>query len=271
MPAGQHINSDELLKLLAGNETPSSDKFKELVIKIESHNILAKRFLLEGVPFVFQKSPMKYIIFREQVANNFGVGSQDVCIVGSAKLGFSPSPHQYGKPFSETSDVDVVVVSEDMFYKGSKELFSVMNRLEPSIHHIRPFLDGDNIPSGTKKPEVNLPDWKNVKETIRNFVYDNFNPGLLPGDNHLRMEIFEKIDSTAGLFLALEPQVFVSKIRARIFCNWKAAENYYSNTLREARNIFLGGNIETETDEAIEKELQPSLENKNEESKELSY
>ena len=30
--------------------------------------------------------------FREQVADRFHVGYQDICIVGSAKLGFSPSP-----------------------------------------------------------------------------------------------------------------------------------------------------------------------------------
>lgn len=50
--------------------------------------------------------------------------------------------------------------------------------------------------------------------------------------------MFDKISSTAGLFLALEPQVFVSRIRCRIFRNWKAAEEYYANSLRELKNYF---------------------------------
>ena len=72
---------------------------------------------------------MKYIIFREQVAECFGIGSQDVCIVGSAKLGFSPSVHQFGRPFSDTSDVDVVVISEPLFYRGSRVLFETLDQL----------------------------------------------------------------------------------------------------------------------------------------------
>jgi hypothetical protein len=81
-------------------------------------------------------------------------------------------------------------------------------------------------------------------------VYQNFNPGLLPHDHPLRTEIFDKISSTAGLFLALEPQVFVATIRCRIFRHWKAAEDYYANALRQAKNYFLKpGEVVPELDE----------------------
>jgi hypothetical protein len=85
---------------------------------------------------------------------------------------------------------------------------------------------------------VDLRDWATVKNALRNFVYQNFNPGLLPPEHPLRHEIFENMASTSGLFLALEPQVFVSKIRCRVFRNWKAAEDYYANTLREAKKAL---------------------------------
>ncbi len=224
---------DKMLKLLAGKDTPTPDDFKALVTGIDSHEVLAKVFLLEGVPFVFKDSPMKYVIFREQVAERFGVGSHDVCIVGSAKLGFSPSPYKFGTSFSTTSDVDVVVVSESLFYRGSRELLGVLERLEPALYKIRN--------PGPTPPVVSLQDWRSVKEAVRNFVYRNFNPGLLPFDHALRIDIFSKISSTAGLFLALEPQVFVSTIRCRIFCDWKAAEDYYANTLRQAKEQFTKG------------------------------
>ena len=83
-----------------------------------------------------------------------------------------------------------------------------------------------------------MKDWRKVKEAIRNYVFNNFNPGLLPDNNSLRQEIFEKISSTAGLSLALEPQVFVSRIRCRIFRTWKSAEDYYANSLRELQRTF---------------------------------
>src|SRR6266700_8357545 len=124
-------SSEDLLKLLGGADTPPADKFRELVTKIDSHQVLSKVFLLEGVPYVFQKSPMKYVIFREQVADRFEIGSQDVCIVGSAKLGYSPSSYKFGTLFAETSDVDVVIISEPLFYRGSKQLFETLHQLGP--------------------------------------------------------------------------------------------------------------------------------------------
>lgn len=123
----------------------------------------------------------------------------------------------------------------------------------PPIHQLRDFLYNQTSSSRRDKPVVDLHDWRRVKEAIRNFVHENFNPGLLPDDHALRKEVFNKIATTAGLFLALEPKVFVSKIRCRIFRNWKAAEDYYSNSLREMRNYFLNNTqaeIESELDDA---------------------
>lgn len=250
-------DAEKLLALLGGQKTPTADEFKQLIRTLDNHRVLAKVFLLEGTPYVFEKSPMKYVIFREQLADRFNVGSQDVCIVGSAKLGYSPTPHSYGVPFSKTSDVDVVIISEPLFYKGSRQLFSVLNDLGPSVYAIRQ-LGETTKPNGEKiLPTVDLRDWRRVKEAIRNFVYENFNPGLLPNDDSLRCEIFDNLASTSGLFLALEPKVFVSKIRGRVFRTWKAAEDYYSNSLREAKAQFVGEKaVEPEIDDA--EELKPA-------------
>lgn len=230
--------TEKLLALFKGDKIPQSEDFKELVLSLDNHQLLAKVFLLEGTPFVFEKSPMKYTVFREQVGDQFGIGSQDVCIVGSAKLGFSPSPGKYGQPFAETSDVDVVVVSFELFDKGSRELFAHLNSLGPQIFEIRPFIEPSKDKPKGQPPSVGLPEWKTVKDAIRNYTYQNLNPALLPGEHPLRREIFDKIGSTSGIFCALEPQVFVSKIRARIFRNWKAAEDYYTNTLRELKRVL---------------------------------
>ena len=243
-------DSKKLLALFKGNQIPNAEEFKALVLGLDNHQLLAKVFILEGTPYVFKDSPMKYTVFREQVGDQFAIGSQDVCIVGSAKLGFSPSPQKlkYGRAFAETSDVDVVIVSFELFDRGSHQLFAKLNSLPPHAHEVRPFVDA-NIPKPkTNPPIVALSDWKTVKEAMRNYTFQNFNPGLLPNDHPLRKDIFDKISSTSGLFLALEPQVFVSKIRARIFRNWKAAEDYYANSLRELKR-FLEGQEQVEADE----------------------
>ncbi len=241
-------NTEKLLELLAGGKTPAPEEFKSLVLAVDSHNVLAKVFLLEGTPYVFESSPMKYVIFREQVAERFAVGSQDVCIVGSAKLGFSPSPVKFGKQFKEESDVDVVVISEELFHFGSFELFKSLNGVSPSVHEARKAKGDRGNPPAV---QVDARDWVRMKEALRNYTFNNFNPSLLPGENSLRQDIFDKITSTAGLFLALEPQVFVSKIRCRIFKSWKAAEGYYANSLRQLKSAF-GDDLEATDHEEID-------------------
>ena len=56
------------------------------------------------------------------------------------------------------------------------------------------------------------------------------------------------------LFLALEPRIFVSRIRCRIFRSWKAAEDYYANSLRQAQSQLSGQGVP----EVIDDEDEPS-------------
>src|ERR1700733_794891 len=125
----------KLLDAIKAGGIPSIEDFKSLILRLGNHHILARVFLLDGTPFVFSKSPMKYIIFKEQVASEFNLGSQDVCIVGSARLGFSPSGHKFGRPFAETSDVDVVLISEPLFLEGSQALLQELNDVPPGIQY----------------------------------------------------------------------------------------------------------------------------------------
>lgn len=224
----------QLLKLLVQSATLSPEQLRALLVSMDNFDVIAKVFLLEGLPFVFSNSPMKYLIFREQVADRFEIGYQDVCIVGSAKLGFSPSPHKFGTLFSETSDVDVVIISSVLFDRGTHALFEHLNKIGPA-------LDFNNK---TKAVSVAARDWRVMKESVRNYVYENFNPGLLPYDHPLHREVFTNIASTSALFLALEPQVFVSKIRCRVFRNWRAAESYYTNSLRQLKLALSGARQE---------------------------
>jgi hypothetical protein len=241
----------KLLEAIKAGGIPTVEDFKSLILRLDNHHILARVFLLDGTPFVFSKSPMKYIIFKEQVASEFTLGSQDVCIVGSARLGFSPSGHKFGRAFAETSDVDVVLISEPLFLEGSQALLQELNDVGPGIKY----------EASPKTVEVEGRDWDKVKKAIRNFVFNNFNPGLLRHGHPLRSRILDGIESTTGLFLALEPQIFVSKIRCRVFRSWKAAEDYYANSLRVAQSQMKGEPV----DEIIEdeEEATPSTVNEN--------
>lgn len=61
--------------------------------------------------------------FKEIVSTNFGINFHNVQIVGSAKLGFSLSPHKLLIPFHDevpgkpSSDVDIAIVSDRLFLR----------------------------------------------------------------------------------------------------------------------------------------------------------
>lgn len=59
----------------------------------------------------------KYNEFKVYIATKLNIHYNDIAIAGSAKLGFSINPQKKFKMFDERSDIDVVVVSQKLYYK----------------------------------------------------------------------------------------------------------------------------------------------------------
>lgn len=57
----------------------------------------------------------QYFELRSEVARKYEVHPNEVLVVGSGKLGFSIAPTKLYRPFSDTSDIDVVIVSPKLF------------------------------------------------------------------------------------------------------------------------------------------------------------
>jgi hypothetical protein len=74
---------------------------------------LVRRHVIHGACAVL--SDDVYFELRGVVAEHLAVHTNEVLVVGSSKLGFSIAPHKRYRPFGETSDVDVAVVSTRLF------------------------------------------------------------------------------------------------------------------------------------------------------------
>jgi hypothetical protein len=77
---------------------------------------LAEAELMTGRPFIFSNDA-DTARFQETVATALGIPPEtsDICIVGSARTGFSLDPDRFGAPFRQTSDIDVAVVHSGLF------------------------------------------------------------------------------------------------------------------------------------------------------------
>ncbi|EGF52410.1 hypothetical protein [Bacteroides fluxus] len=73
---------------------------------------ITRKYILHGIPYVFERRENDYFDFRANIAKQFDIGFHEVFIVGSAKLGFS---YHKNSVFSLNSDIDVVIVNERLF------------------------------------------------------------------------------------------------------------------------------------------------------------
>lgn len=69
-------------------------------------------------------SDTQYFDLRSEVAVKYDIHPNEVLVVGSAKLGFSIAPKKRYRHFTDTSDIDVVIVSARLFDDIWKEVHS---------------------------------------------------------------------------------------------------------------------------------------------------
>ena len=76
---------------------------------------LARLWLSEGIPYAFRDCPAMYESVRSWLSNFLNVHAKEISVIGSARLGASLSPKKLGKPFDSSSDLDIFIVSKDLF------------------------------------------------------------------------------------------------------------------------------------------------------------
>jgi hypothetical protein len=66
-------------------------------------------------PYVFESKPLAWNTFRDEMASQLRVSRADIRIVGSGRFGFSMKPWNNLARFTDTSDIDVVIVNSNAF------------------------------------------------------------------------------------------------------------------------------------------------------------
>ncbi len=106
---------------------------------------IIRKHLLHGNPLVYKDDEEKYFFLKQKVADFFQVSTTKIVMVGSAKLGFSIAPKKLWTNFSEESDIDIVVISEQVFDEYWRELLNfninVKARSEQEDKNFREFLE----------------------------------------------------------------------------------------------------------------------------------
>lgn len=111
----------------------TEEQFKSLILR-EQPIDFCRRYLFDQSAWVFSEAsglnPVgDYQEFKLTVANAVNTSPNNVAIIGSGKYGFSMGPNKAFRPFRpEESDIDVVIVSQNLFS-------SIWSELRLAIHN----------------------------------------------------------------------------------------------------------------------------------------
>jgi hypothetical protein len=72
-------------------------------------------WLVEGCPKAFGDSPEVWEALRKWLGSQLGTCPREIVLVGSSRFGYSLSPFKWGRQFNATSDLDLAIVSKDLF------------------------------------------------------------------------------------------------------------------------------------------------------------
>lgn len=104
--------------------------FKEGLQRHDDPLKIVREFITHGPCVIIDQA--KYAALREDVATALSVSAnQDVYVVGSAKLGFSIKPGRRFGFFEDKSDIDVAVVSSNLYGKLWREARAFRASQEP--------------------------------------------------------------------------------------------------------------------------------------------
>ena len=182
--------------------------------------VLASLLLTEGVPKAFVEAPAVYEFLRRWLAKELDIITKQITLLGSARIGYSLSPREFGTPFGKHSDLDISVISDVYF-----------ERLKKEFHKFKSdYLSNEVKPRNLKEEYY----WKeNIKNVPKNLSNGFIDPNKIPYFSrytiaqtigNLMWRLKEKINITPKA-----PKI--SKVSLRIYNKWESLINRVSCNL----------------------------------------
>ena len=194
--------TDNLPDLLAENGQQRISKFRSDLLKLEI-GPLVQRHITTGPSFLLDDD--RYHLLRARVAAEFALHPNEVLMVGSAKLGFSIIQKQRYRPFGEESDIDLAVVSSQLFDTFAEAAFDYWQ-------HSRY--------------------WPKYETCVKYMFRGWIRPDLLPPELAQGKRWWEFFRG-----LAAEGMFGAYQIRAGLYKSWRYLDSYHSICIAECKHL----------------------------------
>jgi hypothetical protein len=184
------------------------DSFINFYVNASEHELesIRRYFLVDNVPFAFIEKPILFEQIRQFWVLKYKIKPFEFRMIGSAKTGFSMSPHKAkGKLFDCNSDLDLVIINLDFFESLKKEFITWKEKYKQGLEKPQ-----------SPKEKIN---WEeNLKYVPINFTKNGFidlNKVPLKGYNEFARSVSNDLYL---LKLALEnANIFVKGISIRVY------------------------------------------------------
>ena len=87
----------------------------EFVNSLLSNPLDVHKYIFTGTPFVFRDQPKRSELLTQHLSRSPSLSERKIIVVGSAKIGFSLSPDNFPRQFSDDSDIEIVVIDRTLF------------------------------------------------------------------------------------------------------------------------------------------------------------
>lgn len=201
---------------------PDAEQWRELLDTFDA-TAIAHKLLLAHVPYIFKDEPLKYALFRKTIADAFDVEPTNVFIVGSAMAGRSLKADSIHQEYSTSSDIDTLIVSDDLFTSY------VMQSLEWVNEISRPDFEQEGNPS----PKIESDDVRQLGWLSMHARNGIWRPDSLPKGADAREQFFDKVSSVSLKTLGLQlSDDTVAKVRGRVARSFEDAVADLAESLR---------------------------------------
>lgn len=84
---------------------------------------IVRLYFTEGIPYAFINNPVLFEKIRVWLGKHIEVNPKTISLTGSGRIGYTLNPNkEQGKKFSNSSDLDFIIVDKELFIKLGNEL-----------------------------------------------------------------------------------------------------------------------------------------------------
>ena len=203
------FNTEANARLVKRYPGPDEFAYAYKALANDGREAIIRSFVTEGMPYAFRELPLLYEIARDFVARRLGIEAREVTMVGSARLGYSVVPPNYGRAFNEESDIDLTVFSKTLFDGLVSDFLSWE----------RDLATGQLKPTGVRSERF----WPENRQLLpRNIRRGFIDPYKIPNWYNKTKNVYQALWVLQERLKATEGAPRVRRVSVRVYQNWEA-------------------------------------------------